>query len=100
MLTDVEEAIVVAFCRHTLLPLDDVVGCLREGIPKLTRSALHRCLQRVPASLDCPETKSERPSAVAPLANVGYVYGLRWAEGKLYTFFGHRPPYKADEPAR
>jgi len=67
MLTDVEEAIVVAFRRHTLLPLDDVVGCLREGIPKLTRSALHHCLQRVPASRDCPETKSERPSAVAPL---------------------------------
>jgi hypothetical protein len=26
--------------------LDDVLGCLRESIPKLTRSALHRCLVR------------------------------------------------------
>src|SRR3712207_2214816 len=66
MLTDAEEAIVVAFRRHTLLPLDDVVGYLCEGIPKLARSALHRCLQRVAASLDCAETKSGRPSAVAP----------------------------------
>src|SRR3954462_10333843 len=41
-LTEAEEAIVVEFRRRTLLPLDDVLGCLRESIPKLTRSALHR----------------------------------------------------------
>jgi hypothetical protein len=29
-----------------LLPLDDVLGCLREAIPTLSRSALHRCLTR------------------------------------------------------
>src|ERR671916_723822 len=46
VLSDVEEAMVVEFRRRTLLPLDDVLGCLRETIPKLTRSALHRCLQR------------------------------------------------------
>ena len=46
VLSEVEEAIVVEFRRRTLLPLDDVLGCLRESIPKLTRSALHRCLQR------------------------------------------------------
>src|SRR3954467_14871064 len=45
-LTEAEEAIVVEFRRRTLLPLDDVLGCLRESIPKLTRSALHRCLIR------------------------------------------------------
>src|SRR3982751_929811 len=44
VLTEAEEAIVVEFRRRTLLPLDDVLGCLRECIPKLTRSALHRCL--------------------------------------------------------
>ena len=42
VLTGAEEAIVVEFRRRTLLPLDDVLGCLRESIPKLTRSALHR----------------------------------------------------------
>jgi transposase-like protein len=46
VLTEAEEALVVEFRRRTLLPLDDVLGCLRDAIPKLTRSALHRCLMR------------------------------------------------------
>jgi transposase-like protein len=46
VLTEIEEAIVVEFRRRTLLPLDDVLGCLRESIPALSRSALHRCLVR------------------------------------------------------
>src|SRR3954462_3275857 len=45
-LTEAEEAIVVEFRGRTLLPLDDVLGCLRESIPTLTRSGLHRCLVR------------------------------------------------------
>ncbi len=39
-------AIVVAFRRHTLLPLDDCLYALQATIPHLTRSSLHRCLQR------------------------------------------------------
>lgn len=46
VLTQVEEAMIVEFRRRTLLPLDDVFGCLRESIPRLTRSSLHRCLER------------------------------------------------------
>jgi hypothetical protein len=46
VLAEIEEAIVVEFRRRTLLPLDDVFGCLRETIPKLSRSAVHRCLAR------------------------------------------------------
>jgi hypothetical protein len=45
ILTEIEEAIVVEFRRRTLLPLD-VLVCLRETIPKLSRSVLHRCLVR------------------------------------------------------
>src|SRR5919106_6190713 len=41
-----EEAIVVAVRRHTLLPLDDCLYALQATLPHLTRSALHRCLQR------------------------------------------------------
>jgi hypothetical protein len=41
-----QEAIVIAFRRHTLLPLDDCLYALRPTIPNLTRSSLHRCLQR------------------------------------------------------
>src|SRR5829696_9475681 len=45
VLTEAEEAIVVEFRRRrTLLPLDDVLGCLRETIPKL--SVLERELVR------------------------------------------------------
>src|SRR3954452_18746578 len=39
-----EEAIIVAFRRHTLLPLDDCLYALQPTIPHLTRSSLHRCL--------------------------------------------------------
>ena len=46
VLTPAEEAIVVEFRRRTLLPLDDMLGSLRDTIPTLSRSALHRCLQR------------------------------------------------------
>ena len=41
-----EEAIIVAVRRHTLLPLDDCLYALQPTIPSLTRSSLHRCLQR------------------------------------------------------
>lgn len=41
-----EEAIIVAFRKLTLLPLDDCLYALQATIPHLTRSSLHRCLQR------------------------------------------------------
>ena len=46
ILSEDEEAMVVAFRRHTLLPLDDCLYALQPSIPHLTRSSLHRCLQR------------------------------------------------------
>ncbi len=46
MLTTEEEAIAVAFRRHTLLPLDDCLYALQATIPHLTRSSLHRLFQR------------------------------------------------------
>ena len=46
VLTPAEEAIIVEFRHRTLLPLDDVLGCLKGTIPNLSRSALHRGLQR------------------------------------------------------
>ena len=36
VLTEVEEAMVVEFRRRTLLPLDDVLGRLRDAIPRLS----------------------------------------------------------------
>ena len=46
VLTVEQEAIIVAFRRHTLLPLDDCLYALQPSIPGLSRSSLHRCLQR------------------------------------------------------
>ena len=41
-----EEAVIVAFRRQTLLGLDDCLYALQPTIAHLTRSSLHRCLQR------------------------------------------------------
>src|SRR5262249_24740174 len=56
-----EEAIIVAFRRHTLLPLDDCLYALQPTIPHLTRSSLHRCLQRHGISR-LPEVEGGKPS--------------------------------------
>src|ERR1700687_5091398 len=46
VLSKEEEALVVAFRKHTLLPLDDCLYTLQATVPRLTRSSLHRCFQR------------------------------------------------------
>src|SRR5580704_14315258 len=89
VLTPAEEAIVVAFRQKTLLPLDDVLGCLRDAIPHLSRSALHRCLQRHGVSrLPIEETKEQRKRFKT--YEIGYVHidscELRHADGKLVLF--------------
>ena len=81
---------VVEFRRRTLLPLDDVLGCLRDSIPKLTRSSLHRCLERHGISR-LPENpdKASKRGKFAETA-IGYVHidisELRLTQGKLNMF--------------
>ena len=53
-----EEALAVAFRKHTLLPLDDCLYALQATIPHLTRSSLHRLFQRHDISR-LPETKGD-----------------------------------------
>jgi transposase-like protein len=89
VLTPAEEAIVVAFRQKTLLPLDDVLGCLKDAIPNLSRSALHRCLQRHGVSrLPVEKTQERRKRFKA--YEIGYVHidscELRHADGKLVMF--------------
>src|SRR5919108_3493233 len=55
-----EEALIVAFRKHTLLPLDDCLYALQPTLPHLTRSALHRCLQRHGVSR-LPDMAGETP---------------------------------------
>jgi hypothetical protein len=90
VLTLTEEAMVVEFRRRTLLPLDDVLGCLRDSVPKLTRSSLHRCLERHGISRlpENPDQASKRGKFAATA--IGYVHidisELRLAQGKLNMF--------------
>ena len=85
-----DEAIVVAFRRHTLLPLDDCLYALQPTIPHLTRSSLHRCLQRHDISR-LPEVEGDKPDKKKFKAYpIGYFHidiaEVRTAEGKLYLY--------------
>ena len=83
-----EEAVVVAFRRHTLLPLDDCLYALQPTIPRLTRSSLHRCLQRHGISR-LPQVEGEASAKRKFKAYpIGYFHidiaEVRTAQGKLY----------------
>ena len=60
VLFETDEAMIVAFRRHTLLPLDDCLYALQASIPHLTCSALHRCLQRHEISR-LPDIEGRKP---------------------------------------
>ncbi len=85
-----DEAIIVAFRRHTLLPLDDCLYALQPTIPHLTRSSLHRCLQRHGISR-LPEVKGDKPDKKKfKIYPIGYFHidiaEVRTAEGKLCLY--------------
>src|SRR5215216_3734208 len=90
VLSTEEEAIVVAFRRHTLLPLDDCLYALQATIPHLTRSSLHRCLQRHGISR-LPDTDGDKPQrAKFKRYPIGYFHidiaEVRTEQGKLHLF--------------
>jgi len=81
---------VVEFRRRTLPPLDDVLGGLRDAIPRLTRSALHRRPRRHGISrLPRDPRRASRRGRFAE-AGIGYVHvdhcEIRSAEGELHLF--------------
>jgi transposase InsO family protein len=61
VLTLEEEALIIMFRKHTLLALDDCLYALQPTIPHLTRSSLHRCLQRHDISR-LPEVEGDKPA--------------------------------------
>jgi transposase InsO family protein len=90
VLTVEHEAIIVAFRRHTLLPLDDCLYALQATIPSLTRSSLHRCLQRHGISR-LPDVEGEqtakRKFKAYPLGFFHIdIAEVRTEEGRLYLF--------------
>src|SRR6188472_963410 len=90
LLTVEEEAIIVAFRRYTLLPLDDCLYALQPTIPHLSRSSLHRCLQRHGVGR-LPDVEGNKPAKKKFKAYpIGYFHidiaEVRTEQGKLYMF--------------
>jgi transposase InsO family protein len=78
------------FRRHTLLPLDDCLYSLQATIPHLSRSSLHRCLQRHGISR-LPDVEADKPAKKKfKRYPIGYFHidiaEVRTQEGKLYLF--------------
>ena len=85
-----DEAVIVAFRGHTLLPLDDCLYALQPTIPHLTRSSLHRCLQRHGISR-LPDLAGERTAKQKFKSYpIGFFHidiaEVQTAEGRLYLF--------------
>ena len=85
-----QEAVIVAFRRHTLLPLDDCFYALQATISQLTRFSLHRCLEWHGISR-LPEVEGSRTGRKKFARYlIGYFHvdlaEVRTAEGKLYLF--------------
>ena len=84
-----QEAVIVAFRRHSLLPLDDCLYSLQPAIQHLTRSSLHRCLQRHGISR-LPDIEGDLPKKKFKAYPIGFFHidiaEVRSGEGKLYLF--------------
>ena len=90
VLSPEEEAVIVAFRRYTLLPLDDCLYALLPTISHLTRSSLHRCLQRHGISR-LPDVEGDKPAKKKFKSYpIGYfhidVAEVRTEQGKLHMF--------------
>ena len=72
-LSPMEEALVCELRRRLQLPLDDIVEVMRRCLnPKLSRSAIHRCLRR--HSLNRRPKPDKPPVGVFEQANVGFIH--------------------------
>ena len=90
VLTAEEEAVVVAFRRHTLLPLDDCLYALPATIPQLSRSALHRCFQRhgisrLPLNEDGQSPPKKKKDYPISYLHVDFAE-MQTEEGRQYLF--------------
>jgi len=89
VLSPEEEALVVAFRRYTLLPLDDCLYALQATVPHLTRSSLHRCFQRHGIGR-LPKVEGATPKKAFKSYPIGFFHldiaEVRTEEGKLHLF--------------
>jgi transposase len=90
VLTEQEEQIICEFRRVTKFSLDDVFIALMDEIPKMTRSSLHRCLQRHGLSRLPKEDATQKEKKKFKEYHIGYVHidisEVHSEEGKAYMF--------------
>ena len=67
------EAIIVVFRQHTPLPLDDCLYALQATIPHLSRSSLHRCLQRHDIGR-LPKVQGDKPMNTGSMEHGGWLF--------------------------
>lgn len=90
VLSEAEEKVIVAFRNLTKLPLDDCLYTLQETIPHLSRSSLHRCLQRHGCSRLVEQAENKTIKKKFKVYPIGYFHiditEVQTAQGKLYLF--------------
>ena len=89
-LTKTEQQVVCEFRRITKLPLDDVYVALKDKIPTLSRSNLHRCLKRNGLNVLPKEEGSLRAKKSFKHYGIGFIHiditEVRTRAGKCYLF--------------
>jgi len=90
VLSELEEKIICEFRRVTKHSLDDVYISLKDEIPKLTRSNLHRCLKRNNLNVLPKDENKKKEKKEFKQYDIGYVHidisELYTKEGKAYMF--------------
>jgi transposase-like protein len=90
VLSKTEQQIICEFRRVSKLPLDDVYIALKEKIPSLTRSNLHRCLKRNGLNVLPKEEVTAPEKKKFKEYPIGFVHiditELRTDQGKCYLF--------------
>jgi transposase-like protein len=91
-LSTAEQQVICAFRRNTKLPLDDCYISLKDQIPSLTRSNLHRCLKRNNINVLPKEEGAIREKKKFKDYPPGFVHiditEVRVGKQKLYLFVG------------
>jgi transposase-like protein len=92
VLSTTEQQVICAFRRSTKLPLDDCYISLKDKIPALTRSNLHRCLKRNNLNVLPKDESLRREKKKFKDYPLGFVHiditEVRIGRKKLYLFVG------------
>lgn len=89
VLTELDEKIICEFRKKTLLPLDDIFIALKNEIPAISRSNIHRLLQRNGIS-QLPKDEKTTKKEKFKEYSLGFVHidttEIRIGKDKLYIF--------------